>query len=69
MYDSAIVKIHIRLYVPPDGPAVFRLPEYSNGEGVDSIIKYATQLPDIETVKSLSNEACESRRKAKMGFN
>jgi len=69
LYDSAIVKIHIRLFVPPDGRAVFRLPEYSNGEGVDSTIKYATQLPSIETIKTSSSEECESRRKAKKGFD
>jgi len=69
MYDSATVQIHIRLFVPPDGQAVFRLPEYSNGEGVDSIIKYATQLPDINEIKTSSSEECEKRRKGKEGFN
>ena len=68
-YDSAIVQIRIRLYVPPDGSAIFRLPEYSNGKGEDSTIKYATQLPDIEQIKSFSSEMCTSQRKAKMGFN
>lgn len=69
LYDSAIVQIHIRLFVPPDGSAVFRLPEYSNGEGVDSMIKYATQLPDTDLAKIVSSEECASRREAKLGFN
>jgi len=69
LYDSAVVSIHIRLLVPPDGNAVFRLPEYSNGEGVDSVIKYATKLPDIQAIKASSYNNCEIRRKEKMGFN
>jgi hypothetical protein len=69
LYDSAVVKIHIRLYVPPDGNAIFRLPEYSNGEGVDSVMKYAIELPDIEQIKALSSEECNKDRKAKKGFN
>lgn len=69
LYDSAIVKIHIRLYVPPDGIAVFRLPEYSNGEGVDSVIKYALQVPDIDQIKAYSSDECNKDRDAKKGFN
>lgn len=68
-YDSATVQIHIRLIVPPDGQAVLRLPEYSNGEGVDSTIKYATQLPDIEEIRTLSSKACTRQRKEKNGFS
>jgi len=68
-YDSAVVKIHIRLFVPPDGLAVFRFPEYSNGKGVDSTIKYATRLEDIEKVRRLSSEECQRRRTAKEGFD
>lgn len=68
-YDSALVQVHIRLFVPPDGMSVFRLPEYSNGEGVESVIKFATKLPDIKDIKSSSSEQCEVRRKAKKGFN
>lgn len=69
LYDSAVVKIHIRLYVPPDGNAIFRLPEYSNGEKVDSVIKYAIQYPDIEQIKAFSSEECNKNRRDKMGFN
>jgi len=68
MYDSAVVQIHIRLLVPPDGQAVFRVPEYSSGKGVDSMIKYATQLPDFSEIRELSSEACRKRREAKEGF-
>lgn len=68
-YDSLKVTIHIRAYVPPDGKALFRLPEYSNGQGVDASIQYATILPDLAEAKSLSKEECAERRKAKMGFN
>lgn len=68
-YDSAVVKIRIRIVVPPDGSAVLRLPEYGNGEGVASSIKYATQLPDIDAAKSASNEKCLRRREAGMGHN
>lgn len=69
VYDNAIVQIHIRLLVPPDGRAVFRLPEYSNGKGVDATIKYAAQLPDLENVRTSSSEQCERERMAKKGFN
>ena len=68
LYDSAIVKIHIRLYVPPDGRAVFRLPEYNNGQGVDSTIKFATKIPEMEKIKALSFRDCDHQRKAKKGF-
>ena len=72
MYDSATVKIHIRAYVPPDGKAVLRLPEYSNGEGVDSTLKKALVFPDMEEAKMLASEECMSRRKSKQhgfGYN
>lgn len=69
LYDSAIVKVHIRLYVPPDGSAIFRLPEYGNGTGVDSVIRFATQFPDMIIIKTLSSQECNDRRKAKNGFD
>jgi hypothetical protein len=68
-YDSLKVPIHIRAYVPPDGKAIFRVPEYSNGEGVDASIKFATIIPDLDEAKTLSKEECQERRKSKMGFN
>ena len=68
-YDTAVVGIRIRLFVPPDGRAVFRLPEYINGVGVDSIRKYATLLPDMETTRAASSKECESKRRAKKGFD
>lgn len=55
--------------MPPDGTAFFRLPEYSNGEGANASIKYATVIPNLVEVGNLSNEECQARRKAKMGFN
>ncbi|KAL7551332.1 hypothetical protein ACHAWF_014525, partial [Thalassiosira exigua] len=68
-YDSATVGIHIRLFVPPDGRAVFRLPEHSDGQGADSKIRRAKLLPDIEKAKSLSSKECNERRRARMGFD
>ncbi len=68
LYDSAIVAIRIRLFVPPDGNAFLRIPEYSNGEGVDASMKYATSIPNLEEALMLSSEECLSRREAKMGF-
>lgn len=68
-YDTAVVGIHIRLFVPPDGRAVFRLPEYSNGEGVDSIIKYAMRLPDMDDIRASSAKECKKRRDDKGGFD
>ncbi|EED93166.1 predicted protein [Thalassiosira pseudonana CCMP1335] len=59
-----------QVYVPPDGKAFFRMPEYSNGEGVDASIKYATVLPNMEETISMSKEECQRRRKSKdFGFN
>lgn len=72
LYDTASVKIHIRAYVPPDGKATLRLPEYSNGEGVDSTLKKALLLPDMDEARSLSLEECMDRRKSKQygfGYN
>ncbi len=63
------MKVHIRLFVPPDGSAIFRLPEYGNGEGVDSAIRFATQFPDMADVNTASSQECSNRRKAKNGFN
>jgi hypothetical protein len=72
LYNSASVQIHIRAYVPPDGEAVLRLPEYRNGEGVDSILKKALVLPDMDQAKLLSDDDCASRRESKQhgfGYN
>lgn len=68
-YDSERISIHIRFYVPPDGKAIFRMPEYSNGESVNGSIKYATLLPNLDEAKTLAKEECQERRKAKLGFN
>lgn len=68
-FDSGVVKIHIRLFIPPDGEAVFRLPEYSNGEGVRSVIKYATQLSTFDEVKIVSYHECKEQRREKKGFS
>lgn len=68
--DTAIVKIRIRLFVPPDGRSVFRLPEYGlTGKGVDWTIKHATEMPDMENTKELASNECNDRRRAKEGFN
>jgi hypothetical protein len=70
--DSSKASIHIRAYVPPDGKALFRVPEYSNGEGVDASIKYATILPNLDEAKSHAKEECQERRKSKnfgFGYN
>jgi hypothetical protein len=68
-YDSAVVSILIRAFVPPDGKAYFRMPEYSNGEGVDAAIKYATKIPNLKEAKIDAKKACLDRRKEKLGFN
>ena len=67
-YDTALVKVHVRMFVPPDGQATFRLPEYSNGVGVRSVMKYATQLSNLEIAKRQSYIECQARRKGKLGF-
>jgi len=69
LYASASVTVHIRLFVPPDGKSVLRIPEYSNGEGVDASMKYATSVPNLDEALMLSSEECLSRRDAKMGFS
>lgn len=64
--------LHIRAYVPPDGKAVLRLPEYRNGESIDSILKKALVLPDIGEAKLLSDDECTNLRKSKLygfGYN
>lgn len=63
------MKVRIRLFVPPDGSAIFRLPEYGNGDGVDSVIRFATLFPDIVDVNTLSAQECSNRRKARKGFD
>ena len=69
LFDSAKTRIQIRLYVPPDGESVFRLPEYSDGQGVDTVIRFAIALPDIEKARLDSQRECEDRRDKKMGFD
>ena len=62
--------LHIRAYVPPDGNAVLRLPEYRNGESVDSILRRALIIPDIQEARSMSEEVCSNRRETKLhGFD
>lgn len=55
--------------MPPDGKAIFRVPEYSDGKGSNVSIKYAKTIPNLKEARALSKEECQQRRKAKMGFN
>jgi len=64
-YDSAVVKVNIRVLVPPGSTATLRLPSY--GSGVS--IKYAERMPDLGKAKSAAARECAERRKAGMGFD
>jgi hypothetical protein len=64
-YDSAVVKVHIRVLVPPGSTATLRLPSHSGGIS----IKYAERIPDLEQAKSGAAKDCAKRRAAGMGFD
>ena len=68
-YDSAVVKVHMRVLVPPGSKATLRLPTFGISEGGEITIKYAEQMPDLEKAKSSAASECGERRKAGKGFH
>ena len=64
-YDSAVVRAHMRVLVPPGSTAVLRLSTYGSG----IFIRYAEQMPEMDKAKSSAASECAERRKAGKGFN
>ncbi len=64
-YDTAVVKIHLRILVPPGSSARVLLPRVQQGSAE---IKYAQTLPDLEKSKEEAANECTKKRKAGMGF-
>jgi hypothetical protein len=65
LLDSAVVKVHIRILVPPSSVAILSLPAY----GKRISMKYAEEMPDLEKTKSSADNECARRRSARMGFH
>jgi hypothetical protein len=65
LFDSAEVKVRIRVLVPPASTATLRLP--THGSGIS--IKYAYQMPDLEKAQTVANTKCSRRRRDGMGFH
>lgn len=68
-YDSAIVRVHIRVLVPPSSKATLKLPAFDGLKDEGSLVKYAEKLPDLETAKLHAASKCAERRKAGKGFH
>jgi len=66
-YKPAVVKIRIRLAIPPNGNAVLRLPvPLSVGTMVS--IRYSESYPDFAGAKMDAQIKCANRREARLGF-
>jgi len=65
-YDSAVVKVHLRILVPPGSTARLLLPNVREG---DTVIKFAKELPDLEIAKSAAAATCNASRRRGLGFS
>ncbi len=66
-YNSTVVKIRVRLAIPPNGNAVLRLPvPLSTGATVS--IRHSETIFDYSKAKIEAQSACTNRRKARLGF-
>jgi hypothetical protein len=68
-YDSAVVKVHIRVLVPPSSTATLKLPACDGLKDEGSVVKYAEKLPDLEMAKLNAASECAERRRAGKGFH
>ena len=66
-YNSARVRIRIRLLIPPAGTASLRLPAPALKQSAYSI-SHSTVLPDLNAALLKSNSKCNKRRKRRLGF-
>jgi len=66
-YNSATVKIRIRLLIPPTGIASLRLPLPASKKTKYSISR-STLFPDLATARKESSVKCSKRRKRRLGF-
>lgn len=64
-YDSAVVKVHIRVLVPPASTARFMLPSASDG---NVVVKFAEKLPNLKMAKSKATTECDQMRRSGRGF-
>ena len=64
-YDSATVKIRVRMLVPPGGEAVARPPIFTSSSRTSVTLKQATTIPDVFEAKILADEDCGDRRKSR----
>jgi len=66
-YDSAKVKVRVRMLVPPGGEAVVLSPVFKSHKTTASL-STATIFPDLVNAKLSAIKECKRRRKARLGF-
>mmetsp|Transcript_18521 Transcript_18521/g.40075 ORF Transcript_18521/g.40075 Transcript_18521/m.40075 type:complete len:1112 (-) Transcript_18521:1970-5305(-) len=67
-YNSAVVKIRIRLLIPPGNEGVLRLPLPSS-ESTSVSIRHSLLMPNVNDARAVAEKECSSRRKARLGFH
>ena len=66
-YNSALVKIRVRMLIPPGGSGVFRLPVPVT-KATKIILSHSESFPDLVQARKGSEVKCDNRRRRKMGF-
>eukprot|EP00970_Alexandrium_tamarense_P001360 scaffold145_cov195-Alexandrium_tamarense.AAC.4 len=67
-YNSAVVKIRIRLLIPPGNEGVLRLP-LPPSESTSVSIRHSLLMPNVNDARAVAEKECSSRRKARLGFH
>ncbi|KAL7525668.1 hypothetical protein ACHAXR_001106, partial [Thalassiosira sp. AJA248-18] len=67
-YNSATVKIRIRLLIPPTGVATLRLPPIPFSSKTTVSISRSASFPDLAAARRESSLKCNKRRKKRLGF-
>eukprot|EP01082_Thalassiosira_pseudonana_P003935 g3372.t1 g3372 contig12:1945901-1950127(+) len=66
-YNSASVKIRIRLLIPPTGSAALRLP-VPTSKATHVWMSYSEHFPDLTHARKESEAKCKKRRSRRLGF-
>ena len=67
LYDSAAVKIRIRMLVPPTAEAIIRLP-IPTAKRTKVWLSASDSFPDLVQVRNDAESKCHHRRNRKLGF-
>ena len=66
-YNSAAVKVRVRITVPPGGVGVLHPPKITSSK-TTATMRTANIIPDLAYASSAADTECKSRRKARLGF-